>query len=131
MNRELITPDVDWFCDTVERDMRKWGVDVGDGSHIFVVTEEQEALDRIKQRFPKCRYVEKERFSNFKKGKYLCSLRLPTMTPKMNNFMYMLEIYALAKCDYLIGGVNGGVLMALNLNGNRYKGVHVFNTGVN
>ena len=43
----------------------------------------------------------------------------------------MLEMYVLAKCDYLIGGVNGGVLMALNLNGNRYKGVHVLNTGVN
>ena len=49
----------------------------------------------------------------------------------MNNFLYVLEIYALARCDYLIGGVNGGVLMALNLNGNRYKGVHVLNTGAN
>ena len=124
-------PDVDWFCDTVERDMRKWGIEVGDGSHIFVVTEEQEALDGIKKRFPKCRYVEKERFSDIKDKKFLCYRRLATLTPKMNNFLYMLEIYALAKCDYLIGGVNGGVLMALNLNGNRYKGVHVFNTGVN
>lgn len=98
---------------------------------VFVVTEEQEALDGIKKRFPKCRYVEKERFSNFSEGKYLCYRRLPTLTPKMNNFMYMLEIYAMSRCDYLIGGVNGGVLMALNLNGNQYKGVHVMNTGVN
>ena len=45
--------------------------------------------------------------------------------------MYLLEIHALARCGYLIGGVNVGVLMALNLNGNRYKGVHVLDTGVN
>ena len=124
-------PDVEWFCDTVESDMRKWGVNIVEGERIFVVTEEQEALDAIRRRFPKCRYVEKERFSDTKERKYLCYRRLPTLTPKMNNFLYMLEIHALARCDYLIGGVNGGVLMALNLNGNRYKGVHVLNTGVN
>ena len=124
-------PDLESFCDTVECDMRKWDVDIGEGEHMFVVTEEQEALNGIKRRFPKCRYVEKERFSNNEKGRYLCYRRLPTLTPKMNNFLYMLEIYALAKCDYLIGGVNGGVLMALNLNGNRYSGVHVMNTGAN
>ena len=124
-------PDVKDFCDTVVADMEKWGVPVGKGEHIFVVTEEQEALDAIRQRFPSCRFVEKERFSDDKTGKYLCDRRLPTLTPKMNNMFYLLEIYALAKCDYLIGGVNGGVLMALNLNGNRYRGVHVLNNGVN
>lgn len=59
-NGHAKVPDVEWFCDTVEADMRKWGVDVGDGEHIFVVTEEQEALDGIRRRFPRCRYVEKE-----------------------------------------------------------------------
>lgn len=124
-------PDVEAFCDTVVADMEKWGVPVGNGEHILVVTEEQESLDAIRRRFPACRFVEKERFSDDKTGKYLCDRRLPTLTPKMNNMFYLLEIYALSRCDYLIGGVNGGVLMALNLNGNRYKGVHVLNTGVN
>jgi len=124
-------PDVDMFCDTVEADMKRWGVAVGEGASIFVVTEEQEALDAIRKRFPRCHFVEKERFANFKFGSYLNFHRLPTLTPKENNFMYLLEIYAMAKCDYLIGGVNGGVLMALNLNGNRYKGVNILNTGVN
>lgn len=124
-------PDVDRFCEIVEADMRRWGVSIGRGERMFVVTEEQEALEAIRRRFPACRFVEKERFSNDVSGKYLCYRRLPTMTPKMNNLFYLLEIYALARCDYLIGGVNGGVLMALNLKGNRYKGVHVLNTGVN
>ena len=124
-------PDVEAFCDTVESDMKKWGVPIGKGEHIFVVTEEQEALDAIRRRFPACGFVEKERFENVASGKYLCYRRLPSITPKMNNLFYLLEIYALARCDYLIGGGNGGVLMALNLNGNRYKGVHVLNTGVN
>lgn len=124
-------PSVDLFCDRVEADLNKWGVPVESGKHVFVVTEEQEALDAIKKRFPECRYVEKERFSNFKPGQYLVHHRLPTMTPKENNFMYLLEISAMSKCDYLVGGINGGVLMALNLNGNRYKGVDMINTGVN
>ena len=124
-------PDVEDFCDTVVRDMEKWRIPVGKGEHILVVTEEQEALDAIRRRFPACRFVEKERFLDDKTGKYLCDRRLPTLTPKMNNMFYILEIYAMARCGYLIGGVNGGVLMALNLNGNRYRGVHVLNTGVN
>jgi len=124
-------PDVDVFCDHVERDLGRWGVPVDGGRHVFVVTEEQEALDAIRKRFPCCRFVEKERFSDFKLGRYLNFHRLPTITPKENNFLYLLEIHAMAQCDYLIGGVNGGVLMALNLNGNRYRGVDVINTGVN
>lgn len=124
-------PDVQVFCDIVESDMRKWGVPIGKGERMFVVTEEQEALEAIRRRFPACRYVEKERYSNDPSGKWLCYRRLQTMTPKMNNLFYLLEIYAMSKCDYLIGGVNGGVLMALNLNGNHYKGVHVMDTGVN
>ena len=124
-------PDVEEFCDIVESDMRRWGVPVGKGEHIVAVTEEQSALDAIRRRFPACRFVEKERFSDDGAGKYLCYRRLSTLTPKMNNMFYLLEIYALARCDYLIGGVNGGVLMALNINGNRYCGVHILDTGVN
>jgi len=124
-------PDVELFCDIVERDLKRWCVANDNGRHIFVITEEQEALDAIRKRFPRCRFVEKERFANFTFGQYLNFHRLPTLTPKENNFMYLLEIHAMAQCDYLIGGVNGGVLMALNLNGNRYKGVDILNTGVN
>jgi len=63
--------------------------------------------------------------------KWLAYQRLPHTTPKENNFLYLLDIYALSKCQYLIGGVNGCVLMALNLNGNRYRDVDILNTGVN
>lgn len=123
--------EVDAFCDLLERDLAKWKVPVDAGAHLFVVTEEEEALTEIRRRYPRCRYVDKERYANFEFGKYLAYQRLPSLTPKENNLYYLLEIYALSRCDYLMGGVNGGVLMALNLNGNRYKGVHVLNTGVN
>lgn len=124
-------PAVGVFCDAVAEDLKRWGVPVGEGEHLFVVTEEQEALDSIRQRFPKCRFVEKERYANFKPGRWLAYLRLPNTTPKDNNFLYLLDIHALSRCDYLIGGINGCVLMALNLNGNRYRGVHILKTGVN
>ena len=123
-------PDMDFFCKTVEADMVRWGVPVGEGEHIFFVTEDQAAFEAFTARFPKCRYVVKERISNYERG-CICLQRMQTLSPLMNDFMYMLEVYALSQCDYLIGGVNGGVLMALNLNGNRYSGVHVMNTGVN
>ncbi len=125
-------PDVGYFCDTVIADMERWGVPVGKGEHIFLMTEEQEAFDEIRRRFPECRFVERERFANFdfNTGQCLCYHRLPNTTPIENNLYYLLEIYALARCDYLIGGYNGGVLVACNLNGNAYKGVHVLKTGV-
>jgi hypothetical protein len=96
-----------------------------------VVTEEQESLDEIKKRFPKCSYVIKERFSNFDISKgNLFRQSLETVDSKTNNLLYLTDIAALAKCDYLIGGMVGAVLMALNLNGGRYHGVHILNTGV-
>ena len=124
-------PEIELFCELLERDLASWGIPIDGGAHLFVVTEEQEALDALKRRYPKCRYVEKERYANFQYGRYLAYQRLPSVTPKENNLFYLLEIYALGRCDYLMGGVNGGVLMALTLNGNRYRGVHVINTGVN
>ena len=122
---------MDWFCNRVEKDMNSWGVPVGKGEHVFLVTEEQEAQDAFRARFPECRFVVKERFANFKAGSYLVHHRLPTQTPRENNMFYLLEIVAMSKCDYLVGGINGGVLMALNLNGNKYRGVDIINTGVN
>lgn len=124
-------PKYEVFCAEVERTLCRWGIPLADGASLFVVTEEQEALDYLVSRYPKAMYVQKPRFSDFRFG-----VRLPDQTPggishRENNRLYLLDIYALARCDYLIGGVNGGVLMALNLNGNRYKGVHVLDTGVN
>lgn len=123
-------PTIEYFCQELERSLRKWGLRDVAGEHLLIVTEEQEAMDELRKRYPKCRFVEKERYANFDFKKYLCFHRLPTLTPKQNNFMYMLEVSALARCEYLFGGRNGGVLMALNLNGNRYKGVRVLETGV-
>jgi len=124
-------PEYDAFAKEAEKSMRKWGFDIGQGERLFVVTEEQEALEYLLARYPKAKYYEKPRFAQFKFGVNLPSQIPPDLTQRENNFLYLLDIYTLSCCDYLIGGVNGGVLMALNLNGNRYRGVHVLNTGVN
>ena len=100
-------PEYGAFAEEAETAMRKCGLDIGYGERL------------------------KPRFSQFKFGVNLPSQIPPDSTQRKNNLLYLLDIYTLSCCDYLIGGVNGGVLMALNLNGNRYKGVHVFNTGVN
>jgi hypothetical protein len=124
-------PEVGVFCEEVERKLKEWNIPAGEGEHLYVMTEEAEALDEISRRFPKCRFVVKERYAGRFFEKALVHQRLQTMTPKENNMMYLLEIVALSRCDYLIGGYNGGVLMALNLKGNNYKGVHILKTGVN
>ena len=124
-------PEYEVFCSEVERTLCQWGVPVAEGQNLFVVTEEQGALEYLLAKYPKMLYVRKPRFKNFRFG-----VRIPDQTPEgvshlENNRLYLLDIYALARCDYLIGGVNGGVLMALNINGNQYRGVHIIKTGVN
>lgn len=124
-------PDIAWFCQRIREDMSKWGIEDETGECLYVVTEEQEALDAIQHEFPDCTFVHKERYANFKSGKWLAFQRLPNTTPRDNNFLYLADIVSLSRCQYLIGGVNGCVLMALNLNGNRYKGIDILNTGAN
>jgi hypothetical protein len=124
-------PTVEFFCERVRRMLKEWQLDYTDGSNLFIVTEEQEALNKIVEIFPKCFYFPKERFTNFDVSKgFISSQRLSTVTPKENNFLYLLDIVSLSKCDYLIGGLTGAVLMALNLKGNNYKDVHILKTGV-
>jgi hypothetical protein len=127
-------PEMDDFIAIVEKDLAKWGLPAENGDNIFFMTEEQEALDAFLRRFPACHYVRRERFANFDYGKpgllYLCYQRLPNTSPKENTMYYLLEILASARCDYLIGGYNGGVLAACNFNGNKYQGVHILKTGV-
>lgn len=125
-------PTVDAFCDELKVNLQSWGISADESGNLFVVTEEEEALVAIRSRFPKCLFVEKERFANFdiQKGG-LSWQRLPHTSKKENNFLYLLDIVCLSKCAYLYGGINGCTMMALTLNGNRYRGVHVINTGVN
>ena len=75
-------PRLDEWCDIVEKDMAKWGGNHGEGRGLFVVTEEQEALDAIRLRFPKALYIEKERFSDFKLNQRTvpCFLNLSLLT---------------------------------------------------
>lgn len=125
----FIVPSAEQFAERLEEDCRKWGIDVADGAHFFFVTEEQELLDSLLTRFPKARYVEKERFSGFKHGICLSRQSLPHTGRDENNRLYLLDLYALARCDYLVGPMNSGIQMALNLNGNRYREVDIIDLG--
>jgi len=124
-------PRLDWFCERVASCLDRWGLDSNSGENLFVVTEEQAALDYIRERFQGCRYVCKERFVDFDFSLGINAQSLPNTSPRENNYLYLVDILALSKCDYLIGGINGCVLMALNLNGNKYRDVEIINTGVN
>lgn len=119
------------FMDMVEAVLKGWGLQPGRGERLFFVTDEQEALDAFLERYPLAKYIDKPRFSI--KGFHTNTpCHVPEgLTFKENNLLYLLDLYALSRCGYLVGPMNGGLMMALNLNGNRYRGVHVLDTGVN
>lgn len=119
------------FFDRIIRVLKRWNVPGDQGDRLFFVSDEQEAVESFVNRFPKGRYVVKPRFSA-KCFLPNTPIRVPEGTTfRENNLMYLLDLYALSRCGWLIGPMNGGLMMALNMNGNRYKGVHVLNTGVN
>ena len=126
-------PDVDAWCDLIQADMERWGVDAGSdqGASLFVSTEEKEALDAILKRFPKARFVERERFSKTDGGVCMPHRRLERTSTFDNNRLYLLDLYLLSKCDYVASIFTGGLSMALNWNGNAYRDVHVIKWGIN
>ena len=125
-------PDAEAWCDSLQEDLSRWGIAGGsaDGAGVFIVTEEQEALETIRKRFPDARFVNKERFSNFRYGVCLPQQRLANTSAFENNRLYLLDLFILSKCDYLFGTINGGLMMALNWNGNAYRDVHILDIGV-
>lgn len=123
--------EYDAFIDYIEHVLAGWHVSAQKGERLFFVTEEDEALKAFLGRFPLANYFQKPRFMRGE-IKTKTPMHVPHGTTfKENNRMYLLDLYSLSRCGYLIGPMNSGLLMALNLNGNRYKGVHIMKTGVN
>ena len=123
--------EYDAFMRRIERVLQGWNIPIGKGEKMFFVTEEQDALNAFIAQYPAARFFTKPRFARAD-VKTKTPMHVPVGTTfRENNLMYLLDLYALSRCGYLVGPINGGLLMALNLNGNRYKGVHVLNTGVN
>lgn len=118
-------PRIEMFCDALEMDLKKWNC-----NSVFFVTEEQEALEYFLQRFPDTKYVKKERFYNFAYGKTIAE-QVPKCTSRFkNNLLYLTDIFILSKCQYLVGTVNSGLLMAMNWNNNKYKDFDILSYGI-
>lgn len=118
-------PQIEMFCDALEKNMEKWNC-----YSVFFMTEEQEALEYFVKRFPQARYINKERFNNFSYGKTIAE-QVPQSTSRFkNNLLYLADIYILSKCQYLVGTVNSGLLMAMNWNNNTYKDYDILSYGI-
>ncbi len=102
-------------------------------SNVFFVTEEQEALDYVLEHKSGLNilYIPKVRFSDFSFDASISSKTLPGVSRYENNLLYLLDLDMLSKCQYLFGPFNSGIQMALNLNGGRYKDVHIVDIGRN
>lgn len=121
-----IVPNVEVWADNLERKMKEWGV-----NNLYIVTEEQEALEYIIKRFPNAHYVEKKRFSNFKYGESISKQNIEGVSRYKNNLLYLLDIYILSECSHLVGTWNGGIRTAINWNGDKYKDVFIMDFGTN
>jgi len=124
-------PTFEQFFRAVDQHLLQWAGDGNCGCRMFIVTEEEEALDAILQRYPEAHYVKKPRFANFKFGECISRQTPAGLDEIENNRLYLADLYALASCDYLIGPLSGGMQLALNLNGNAYKGVDILDFGTN
>lgn len=111
-------------------DLKEYAISVN-CRNIFFMSDEQEAIDYIIDNLSNTynvSYIKHPRYSGFKSGKAVSEKTPLNISRYENNLYYLTDIDILSKCTYLFGIKNAGVQMALNLNGNKYKDVHILNT---
>lgn len=119
-------PEVEAWADELDKKISLWGT-----SKLYIVTEEQEALEYLIKRYPSAKYVKKARFSNFKYGVSISKQNIEGVSRYTNNLLYLLDIYILSQCTYLVGTWNGGIRTAINWNGNQYRDICIMDLGTN
>lgn len=122
-------PELEMVMEDIDDLMKKW-----DCQYVFVVTDDQEATEIIRNRLQeKIFIVERKRMAFFHEGKPIEKLEPPEKDYEKfqkNKFQdgldYITEIFLLAKCDSIICGRTSGNAAAFVINGNKYKNVKVY-----
>lgn len=123
-----VVPDIVTYWEELYSFCNKRGI-----RKVFFVTEEQEALDYVinNKKNLKVNFIHKPRFKDFVYGDSV-SNQLPEGVSLLdNNRLYLADIYILSRCDYLMGTLNSGLLMAMNWNGNKYIDLNILSYGTN
>ena len=122
-----IQPSINEVIEVVKEKIVTWKID-----YIFLVTEEEETIKIFKDIFKdKLLYIDCPRISNYgKKTAVSCTIRHNRRLDKyLSGKEYLIEVYLLAKCNYLIGAINSSVIIA-NIWTKGYKDIYIFDKGV-
>jgi len=101
--------------------------------HIFIRTEEQEAIDIFEKTFDKSKLI----ISNINRLKNYATGNIAVINYKNTNSVYtdgldyLTEIYLLSQCDGIIAQKVNGTNFALGLNNNKYRYIYIFDHGRN
>ncbi|GHV53132.1 hypothetical protein FACS1894216_10530 [Synergistales bacterium] len=124
-----IQPDPSFLIEQAKKIMRENGYE-----YVFLVTDEKKVHDMFSREFGdkllsvECVYYDEfyeaddsryitECFHDREHARYRAALE------------YLTKIVTASKCDYLIGGINGGSVAAITFNGGRYEGTNLIDIG--
>jgi len=102
-------------------------------SYIFIRTEEQEAIDSFYKVFDKNIIILSNinRFQNYNTGEIADLNQKNSISAYNEGLDYLTEIYFLSQCDGIIASKVNGTNLALGLNNNKYRYIHIFDLGIN
>lgn len=100
--------------------------------YIFLVTEDERILSLFLKEFPnKVIYIPGQRYGKFDSSKKWIwqQDKMKNRDGFLNGMEYLASMYYLSKCDYIIGGITGGLAGSLLLNNNNFKYRYFWNLG--
>lgn len=99
---------------------------------IFLVTEDERILSLFLKEFPnKVLYIPGQRYGNSDSSdRWIWQQdKMKNRDGYLNGMEYLASMYYLSKCDYIIGGITGGLAGSLLLNNNNFKYRYFWNLG--
>lgn len=124
-----IQPTFGELIKETERYIKEWNCD-----KILLTTEDLKAVEAFKDVFKDKLIIPKQNFIsdwNINSGMLIEDYRSTIYNDKYKNGLdYLISVSLLSECDYLIGGIAGGLFGAVMLNGGKYKNKKVIYKGL-
>jgi hypothetical protein len=130
-----IQPSVETLIQSVKEMSQGWSFE-----KIFLCTEEEEVVERFNDAFPgriltiqrrRLRAVDRSEHSEFKPGEFIGATKFDRAFDKYTTGLeYLVEIFLLAECTFLLCGMTSGTAAAIYINGGRYADKKILDLGL-
>ena len=120
-----IQPELHTFIEMCKKYKEQWNC-----THVFVATEDEEALEHFKEEFrDELLYTNQLRYRNTG-DKFLAEIRNNRENDEyMRGEEYLIAILMLVECDYLLSARNGALNAALILKDMDYEDIYIYDAG--